>query len=312
MGFLRGALVTVLGVVLLISLFVMNAALTITWSLEYETLKPVLKDVVGDLTQEQFDEVEIYLEEAIEVMQLYCENETEFVFSQEGYTFVIPCEVIFQGSKAVIDYGTDNLIEEIYYKQYDCKYWDCVKKTNDFLVLISEKSHSYWQGKFYIFLLTSIALFVLMFLVSNRKSNAFIFSGVLTIISSLPFIKLIWLANLVPESIRYIFLSFFAKSYNVFIMVFIIGVFLLGLGIAFHFLKWGLKISKLFRKDSGEDEDDEEDLDKEDVKEIVKKELSKNKAKQENKKQASDKQNISKNSSKSVKSKKPEIKSNKK
>lgn len=289
MGFLRGAISTIIGIVLLISLFVMNASLTITWSLEYETLKPVLKDVVKDLAQEQF-ELEGDLGENIVLMQMYCENETEFVFSQQGYTFVIPCKVINQGGDAVVNYGSELLIEKIYYAEYDCEYWDCVKKTDNFLVLVSEKSHDYWQSKFYVFLLTSIALFVLMFLVSNRKSNAFIFSGILTIISSLPFIKLLWLANFAPEAVRPVFLSFFVKSYNVFIVVAIVGLFLLGLGIAFHFLRWGLKISKLFRKDSKEDEDnEEEDLDKEDVKKIVKKELAKSKAKEKVEEQTTEK-----------------------
>lgn len=298
MGFLRGALVTVIGVALLVSLFVMNATLTLTWSLEYETLKPTIKDVVDDVAMEEFG-LEEYVDEATLFMQEYCKNETEFVFSQEGMTFVIPCDEINQGSEAIISYGVDELVDEIYYQEYDCEFWECVKTTDDFLVLVSKKAHDYWRSKFLVFFFTSIGLFLLMFIVANRKSNAFILAGLLTIISSLPFMKLTWIARFVPEAFRDIVLSFFARSHNVFIIMLIVGLFLVGLGIVFHFLKWGLKISKLFKKHADEQEA------KEDVKEIVKKEIQKSKIKESlNKEVAASK---AKPKPKSVVSKKPVI-----
>jgi len=278
MGFLRGALVSVVGVALLVSLFVMNSTLTLTWSLEYETLKPVIKDIVEDVAQDEF-QLDEYLDGATEVMQEYCENETEFVFSQDGMTFVIPCEEVNQGSDAILDYGVDALVENVYYAEYDCEFWKCVKTTDDYLVLISAKAHDYWQSKFFIFLLTSIGLFALMFIVANKKSNALIFAGLLIVISALPFMKLTWLVRFIPEAFKTIFLSFFARSHNVFILMGIIGLFLVGLGVAFHFLKWGLKISNLFRKHS-EEQDAEDDVSKDDVKKIVKKEIAKEKVKQ--------------------------------
>ena len=280
MGFLRGALVTVIGVALLVSLFILNATLTLTWSLEYETLKPTLQDVAGDVALEQFG-LEEYVDDATLLMQEYCQNETEFVFNQEGMTFVIPCETINQGSDAIVDYAMDKLVEEVYYTEYNCEFWECVKKTDNFLVLISEKAYEYWRSKFLIFFLISIALFLLMFIVANRKSNAFILAGLVTIVSSLPFIKLTWIARFLPASLREIFLSFFTRSHNVFIIMMAVGLFLLGLGIVFHFLKWGLQISKLFNKHAEE----QDDLDKEDVKKIVKKEIAKDKIKESVKKE---------------------------
>jgi hypothetical protein len=311
MGFIRGAAVTVLGIVLLISLFVMNATLTLTWSLEYETLKPVLKETVMSYADQELG-LEEYLDEATAIMQEYCENKTEFVFDQDGMTYTIPCETVNQGGEAVLDQGIDALMQGIYYAEYDCEFWECVKTSDNFLVLISEKAHDYWQSKFLIFLLTSIALFLLMFIVSNKKSNVFILGGLLTIISSLPFMKLTWIANFVPESFKSIFLSFFARSHNVFLIMIIIGLFLLGLGVAFHFLKWGLKIHKLFKKNS--DEGEEDDVSKEDVKKIVKKEIAKEKVKQVIKKEiASDKvKDKAVSTKKSVNIGKSRMKSNKK
>jgi uncharacterized membrane protein len=319
MGFLRGALVTVIGVALLISLFILNATLTLTWSLEYETLKPTIKDVAGGVALEQFG-LEEYVNDATLLMQEYCRNETEFVFNQEGMTFVIPCETINQGSEAIISYTTEKLVEEVYYTEYDCEFWDCVKKTDNFLVLISEKAYNYWRGKFLIFFLISIALFLLMFVVANRKSNAFILAGLVTMVSSLPFIKLTWIARFLPESLREIFLSFFTRSHNVFIIMMIVGLFLLGLGVVFHFLKWGLKISELFRKHAEE----QDDLDKEDVKKIVKKEMAKDKIKKTVKKEIAESKTkpekivskgevkkVSVKPVKSVKPAKPVMKSNK-
>lgn len=319
MGFIRSGIVTVLAVVLLMSLFLMNASLTLTWSLEYDTLKPVIKEAVGGLVEEEFG-LGDYLDDTISLMQIYCLNETEFIFNEGGYTFVIPCETINQGKDAVLDEGSDILIDSVYYAEYDCDYWECVKETDDFLVLISEKAHDYWRSKFFIFLLTSLALFVLIFIVTNKKSNAFILGGILAIVSSIPFIKLSWLSIFVPEEFKSIFMSFFARSHNVFLIMLIIGFFLLGLGITFHFLKWGLRISKLFRKDSGEDEDSDEDVSKEDVKKIVKKEMAKDKIKQTVKKEIATqkpkskqiKQTASKKPANPVKPPKPIMKKTKK
>ncbi len=274
MGLIRGALVTILGIVLLVSLFALNATLTLTWSLEYETLKPVLRETIGDLAEEEFG-LDEYLDEATTLMQEYCEEEEEFVFSEGGMTFVIPCETVNQGSDAILDQGIDSLMEGIYYAEYDCEFWECVKTTDNFMVLISDKAHDYWQSKFFIFLLASLGLFILMFLVSNKKSNVFVLTGILAVLSSLPFMKLTWVARFVPEGLKPIFLSFFARSYNVFLIMFIVGLVLVGLGITFHFLKWGLKISKLFKKDG-----EGEDVSKDDVKKIVKKEIAKDKVKQ--------------------------------
>lgn len=269
MGFIRGALVTVFAIVLLISLFVMNVSLTLSWSLEYNTLKPVLGDSVKELIGD-YTNLENAIDRTIPLMQIYCLNNTEFVFNEEGHTFVIPCETINQGSSAIIDYGIDYLIRSVYNQEYDCEFWQCVKETNSPLVLISKKAHDYWNSKFYIFMLTSLALLALMFFVSKHKNSVFILWGILIVLSSLPFMKLNWAVSFVPEGFGNILLSFFTRAYNVFLIMFIIGLFLVGLGVAFHFFKVGIKISNLFKKDS-------EEASKEDIKTIIKEEISKSK-----------------------------------
>ena len=273
MGFLRGAAVTVLAIVLLIALFFMNLSLTLTWSLEYETLQPNLRDSVRIFANEQLD-IDSYIAEGLPLMEIYCQTNSEFVFNQQGYTFVLPCDTINQGSEAVINYGIDTLIEQLYYTEYECEFIECLKETDTLFVLVSETAHDFWQNKFRIFLIVSIALFALMFILANHRSSTFIVSGILLIISALPFIKLKWAASLIPEAFRGIFLSFFTKSYNVSLVMFMVGGIIFLLGIALHFFKLGRKIANFFTK--GEEKEDT--YSKDDVKKIIKrKEQSKKK-----------------------------------
>lgn len=276
MGFIRGALVTIFAIVLLISLFLMNASLTLSWSLDYDSLKPALKDSVKELAQDYIDLEEV-IEDALPLMEVYCQNKTEYVFSQEGYTFVIPCEILEQGSGGIVDYGLDYLIESIYYQEYTCEFWDCVRETDTPLVLISEKARDYWKSKFYMFFLISLALFVLIFFVSKHKNVAFIIGGFLIILSSLPFIKLNWILSFVPENFVPLFESFFTRAYNVFLIMFIIGLVLLGLGVAFHFFHFGMKIFNWFSKKKDEEISEEkgDKISKKEVKKIVKEEVKK-------------------------------------
>lgn len=275
MGMIRGGLFVTASALLFLLFLAGNVFLTLTWSLEYDTIQPELASVVENIAENQINLDEV-INENYEIMKLYCQNNSEYVFNEQGYTFVVPCPVIFQGSGAIIQHSTNTLIEEFYYKEYDCGFWECIKKVNigEPFVLVSEKAKDYWNSKFYLALVASLILIVLMFFLIETKHSLFIIVGSLSIISSLPFMKLNWLLSFISdESFLQFFTIFFTKAYNVFLISFIIGLALLGVGIGLKFFNVGFKISDLLSK-KGKIKGD---VSRKDVKEIVKEEISKKK-----------------------------------
>lgn len=270
MSFLRSGAITIFSIVLLLSIFLMNISLTLSWSLEHDNIKPALKDSIKDLLKDNIN-IENSVNNLDNSMKNYCRTNAEYVFSQENYTFTIPCEVIQEGTESVIDYAIEHLIDTVYYAEYNnCKFWSCVKETSAPLVLVSEKAHDYWKTKFYLFMAISIVLFALIFFVSKNKTVAFFVAGILMVLASLPFRKFDWLFSLAPKEISGIIPIFFTKSYSVFLIMLIIGLIILGIGLVFRFFGLGMKISRWFSKEGSKDS-----VSKSQVKEIVREELSK-------------------------------------
>lgn len=183
-------------------------------------------------------------------------------------------------------------IDDIYYKEYNCSLFECIKQDESPLVLLSEKSKIYFHQKFIFMLLISLALIGIMFLFLESKYSVFTITGILMIFSALPFRKLNWAINLLPKGkVTELFIVFFTKATNVFTVMLIIGGILLALGIAFEFLGIGLKLNNFlnkFRKEQKEDlqkeeinSEKEEQISKTDVQKMVKEEIKKQKKKEE-------------------------------
>jgi len=270
MGAIKGVLLVVVIVLLFISLLAGNIFLTLTLSIDPSSIQKelgsdILDSIVGDIN------VKGVIEENIPAMQEYCEDKTEFSFEDPntGKSFTISCDVIAQGSDAIVDYGVDTFIEEIYYEDYDCGFWDCFEKTGSPLFLISEKAQNYWNNKFYFSLIASIVLIALMFFLVEKKSNMFIISGSLLILSALPFMKLDSILSFFSDKPFLGLLTiFFTKAYIVFLIMFISGIVILGVGILLKFFGIGFKISNMFSKK-------DKKVSKDEVKQIVKKEIFK-------------------------------------
>lgn len=250
MGFFRGVLLFIVTILLIISLIGGNVLLTLSTSLEYENVKPALTSVAGELIQGQLDitgqdiNMTEEVDERLEDMQEYCENNSEYVFSYEGQTLVIPCDVISGGTEAIVEESIGNLVEEYYYKEYDCGFWDCFQ-TEGPMFLISEKAKDYWQGKFYWALMASIVLIVLSFFLVEHKRNWPILIGILLVVASLPFLKLESLvASLASENVASMSVVFFSSAHSIFWTCLIAGIVLIGIGIALHFVKAGTFIAK--------------------------------------------------------------------
>ena len=244
MGFIRGLVVTFFSIILFLSLFLMNLTAIFSFSLHYDTLQPALKDSVGNILSSFLDEGSLFSEEEKEVMKYDCLIESEHIFVYENYTFVIPCQIVEQGESAIIGYVIDDFTNQIYYDDYNCKFWDCVKNSEMPFVLISKKSYDYWNGKFLLLLALSLILFSLVFFVSNNRPGRFITGGILLISSALPFKKLDWLFGFIPENISQVFLVFFTKAHSVFIVMLVLGILFISFGIICKVFGWKLKLKK--------------------------------------------------------------------
>ncbi len=277
MGLIRGGLLTFACILLFLSLFSMNTFWTFSMSLKYDNVKTELVSIISDTIRNQTNTAE-EMDNALAGMQRTCINQTEIVqmFGEETYTF--PCEIVNQGSEAVITYAVTSLVEEKYYQEYDCKLWQCSYTPPYHLV--SAKAQSYWSNWFYLSILVSLALAVaIFFLVENRNNFPFIV-GIILVISSSLLLLVPWLISLLGYwDFLKIFVLFFSKSYLVFLISFVLGIILLGVGLVLKFLGIGKFINNLFGGDkSGEVAVDKEQL-KQEIKQEIKEESKKKKKK---------------------------------
>jgi hypothetical protein len=247
MGFIRGALAILIGVLLFVSILSGAFLLTLSSSLKYENVQekfgPVLKGLIqqGGLVQA--------FESKFSLMKTYCNQSLEYVFQYNGYNLVIPCDVIKQGTNAIVDYGIEKAVEQTYYKEYDCEFTNCFKQGELPIFLISEKSRDYFLNKFYFVLLFFIVLSVLMFLVIQKKSGLLTIVGSFFIVASLAVWKIGELiTRLTSAQIKNIIGIFSSSSYSVFIKMLVIGIILVVLGISFRIAGIGMRISDFFSR----------------------------------------------------------------
>jgi len=248
MGLIRGGLVVVLSVLLLLSFLAGNLFLTLGMSLDYDVVKPELTAVAQSLGDSELN-LNSLVDDKLVLMGAFCENDSEYVFNEGGYTFVIPCEVITQGSDAIVNHCVEGIVDDYYYKEYDCDFWDCFEESDMPVFLVSQKAQDYWKGKFYWCLTLAVVLLALLFLFVEAKSNAFIVSGGLLILSALPFMKLDWVLGFVSDkTLLGFFTLFFTQSHYVFWISLGIGIILLAVGIVMKFFGIGFKISGFLNK----------------------------------------------------------------
>ena len=259
MGFIRGGLLVIAGILLFLSLLLGSIFLILSWSLQYENVQKELGSVAKELTEDKFGLIEgdfnltEEMEEAREFMEEHCQNESSYVFSEGGYTFVIPCDIldeVEESPSAFIDQGVENIIEQVYYDDYDCKFWDCFEKTEPPLFLVSEKAKNYWQDKFYLTLIAFVVLVVLIFFLVEHKQNMPIVVGSILIASSIPLTQLEKITmGFVGDSALSFLGVFFSKIGGVFWIIFVLGLVILGLGIALRLLDLDFIKKKISKKD---------------------------------------------------------------
>ncbi len=269
MSFIRGAVITLFGFVLAICIILMNVSITFASSLDYEDLKPALDNSTNGIIGSILDVEAVFGEE----LNNYCNLDSQYIFNYGNESFTIPCEVIEEGEDSIAIYIQDNFIEQIYYANYDCEFWECVKDSEVPFVLISDKARVYWAGKAVLLAIMSLVLFGLIFLVAEKRPSKFISFGILLAFCSLPFKNMDWILKIVPAQVAPLFSLFSQKAHGVFIVMLIISIIFALIGIVALIFGWKMK----FKEESLENKNSAslKQVSKEEVREIVREELSK-------------------------------------
>ncbi|HKL24002.1 MAG TPA: hypothetical protein VJ912_01570 [Candidatus Nanoarchaeia archaeon] len=255
-----------ISIFLFLSLLAYGTTETLEKSTTFENMAGKVQSISKGFIQENLNMTPI-INEALPYMQLYCINNTNYSFSQEGYEINIPCTIIEEGTDSIVSHIIDetivSLIQKSYYQQYSCEFIECLQQQKPF-ILVSEKAHNYWKQKSTLFLLISIGLAALLFFLNKHKSNFFILSGGIIlgnsiIISQLPIIsQKITEKALMPviSTLKQLGMSsdifvkiigvFFSKYYEVYIWFLIIGIIFVAIGILLKFFNLAEKISHIF------------------------------------------------------------------
>lgn len=270
MDFIRGAVVTLFGFVMVIGIVFMNISMTFASSLEYDTLKPAL----GDSAKEVISNM-INLNDISREGKNACKFDSEYFLEYNDKRFEIPCEIIEQGKESIEGYILDNFIDEIYYSNYDCEFWECVKESDIPFVLISDKARVYWASRAVLLAAMSFILFLLIVLVSNKRPSKFISTGVLLALCSLPFKNIDWVAKIVPAQVAPLFLLLSQKAHSTFMIMLFISAGLVLIGIVALIFGWNMKFNKGTSEKKITTDVKVKSVSREEVREIVKEELAK-------------------------------------
>lgn len=258
MGFIRGLLLVFVSIILLLSVLCSGLFYTISSSLEYNTVQSHAIGVVQPLV-EQLNLTQI-LNANKGIITTYCQNNPDYVFSYQGYTFQFSCQYV-NDTSAIINDAIKNFVSNVYYQQYNCGYWDCFSKYSPPLFLISEKSQQYWLNLFYIALAVSILSIVLLFFLFRKKYDLLFFSGGILVVSALAILgieKL--LATFSNQIVSNIALTFFSQANFVFLRLIIAGSALIFAGLIVELFRAGFKIYNMFSRFRRVDEEDSDKI----------------------------------------------------
>ncbi len=256
MGFIRGTFLVFISALILISFLLLGIFATLNSSLEYEIVKPQIKSFIKDVVKNEINNT--LIDEQAKILQTHCKSNKDYTFNDEtiNYTFVIPCESIALGTDEIINAEADILINEYYYKEYECGFLECFKEQKIPLFIISQHAKDFWQKQFYTLLIISFLLAVLIFLLVEKKKNFPIILGSLLIVGLLPVLALSEISKFALSSLvlnvsfdlSSIALILFSKANSVFLAGFILGAILIGIGIFWELIIIGLKIEHWFEK----------------------------------------------------------------
>ncbi len=144
------------------------------------------------------------------------------------------------------------MAQDMYYKEYGCGFFDCLKKGYDPSFVISKHSQDYWKNWFYISIFVTILLAIAMFYAIDNTSHFLIALGSALIASALTFSTVnifvifgkIFNVSVLTEFV----IVMFSEVTRVFLVLFIAGILLLILGFGLKFFYYGENLLERIRK----------------------------------------------------------------
>lgn len=247
MGIIRGGSVFILCILLFLSFILMDSFFILGSSLKYDHVQNGISTLLqnissGSLIPNALTGNFNLTQAAIGIsfqLKIYCQNvsHTEYTFAYQDYNITLPCTAdVVNNPQAIINKTFTDFSYQVYYKNYDCGFFDCFSKTGFPFFLISEKAMNYWLNKFYIMLAVSLALIFLIFLFIEQKQNTPILVGAMLILTAFPILKLKDLIDFFAGSFAPVINIFLSGTKTVFTISLVIGVILIALGIVLRIL----------------------------------------------------------------------------
>lgn len=139
-----------------------------------------------------------------------------------------------------------SIISEIYYKEYNCSFFDCLEKGYDPFFVVSKHSQDYWEFWAFLSIFVVIFLTVGLFYAMNNNIHFLITLGSTLVGASLAFSTVnifLILSNILGISVFTDFiLIMFSEVTNVFFVLFGFGLALIVCGFALKFFDFGENI----------------------------------------------------------------------
>ena len=259
MAIIRGGLFVIVSVVFFLALIAGGMFLTLSMSLDYEVVQPELEITINELISEDMD-LDSVVREKLPIMEIYCENNSDYVFKEGEFTFSIPCEAVANGTEAIVAEGISGLIDKYYHDDYACGFWDCFEKTDKPFFFVSEHAKDYWKSKFNWSLLVMLVCLGLMFLVAEVRTNALIVAGGIGIVGAfiLKYLTGVLFKFALSPIVGSLGVEVSLEAFNfllvklgfVFLLILIVGIILIAFGIGFRiWLYFSGRSSKTSKKD---------------------------------------------------------------
>jgi hypothetical protein len=117
----------------------------------YDSLQPLFSDIIkstiGDVDPATMDVM-------LDALRQQCQGKDTIEFSQGDTTVMIDCSDIMEEGADVRDIIATSMFDELYYKQYDCDFIECMV-SGEFTVIASAQGNSFFQNAQIVFIAVS-------------------------------------------------------------------------------------------------------------------------------------------------------------
>jgi len=255
---IRGALVGIVVVLLLLGLAIGGFLYTISSSLQYDEIQADLVPSVADVIINQTNFVQVLEDKSFEISK-NCEQYVDYVFKlpETNFVFSIPCNVSGESIKNIGSLGVEQQVKKLYFKEYDCSFFECLFEEENSLFFVSNEAKEYVDSKLYYVVVACIVLICLGFLFAENRKSFIVLLGICFILSSfgMKFIVSILMKtmslsfwNLLGIETIFSFSVFSDTASFVFWVMIVVGIILVVVGLGLKLAHVGNKIGNLFKK----------------------------------------------------------------